>query len=120
MSDHQVIAQAYMATWNETDATKRQALLKQHWADTARYVDPLMSAHGAEQISGLVAAVHTRFPGFRFTLTGTPNGHGRYLRLSWSLGPAGAEPPVEGSDVVVLEDGRIAEVIGFIDRAPAV
>jgi hypothetical protein len=38
--------------------------------------------------------------------------------LSWSLGPEGAEPPIEGSDVVMVDDGRIRQVIGFIDRAP--
>ena len=118
MSDSMFVARAYIETWNETDAAKRQSLLKKHWADEATYVDPLMSADGSANISGLVDAVQQRFPGFRFKLTGTPNGHGRYVRLSWSLGPDGAEPPVEGSDVVVVDEGRIRQVIGFIDRAP--
>jgi hypothetical protein len=120
MSDPVCIARAYLETWNETDGTKRQSLLKKYWADEATYADPLMSADGSEKISGLVAAVHQRFPGFRFKLTGTPNGHGKYVRLSWSLGPDGTEPPIEGSDVVVVDEGHICEVIGFIDRAPTV
>jgi len=118
MSDPVFIARAYLETWNELDGAKRQALLKKHWADEATYVDPLMSADGSEKISDLVGAVHARFPAFQFKLTGTPNGHGKYVRLSWSLGPDGAEPPIEGSDVVVVEYGRICQVIGFIDRAP--
>ena len=77
-----------------------------------------MSGEGSEGVSGLVGAVHQRFPGFRFTMTGTPNGHGKYVRLSWSLGPPGTEPLIEGSDVVVVDEGRISQVIGFIDRAP--
>lgn len=119
ISDPTLIARAYLETWNETDGSKRLALLQRHWTDDATYVDPLMGAEGSEQISALVAAVHQRFPGFRFEAIGTPNGHGRYVRLSWSLGPAGTQPPIEGSDVVVLEEGRIRQVIGFIDRAPA-
>jgi hypothetical protein len=47
------------------------------------------------------------------------DGHGDYVRLSWTLGPAGDEPPIEGSDVVIIKDGRISQVIGFIDRATA-
>ena len=113
------IAKAYLETWNETDGAKRQSLLKKYWAEGATYVDPLMSADGSEGISGLFGAVHQRFPGFRFTLTGSPNGHGKYVRLSWSLGPPGAELPIEGSDVVVVDEWRISQVIGFIDRAPA-
>lgn len=119
MSDPMSIATAYLETWNETDGAKRQSLLQKYWADEATYVDPLMSADGPDGISDLVAAVHQRLPGFRITLTGTPNGHGKYVRLSWSLGLDGAEPPIEGSDVVMVGEGRISQVIGFIDRAPA-
>lgn len=119
MSNPATIARAYLDTWNETDAAKRLDLLTTHWTGDASYADPMMGAEGIAQISGLVGAVHERFPGFRFVLEGTPNGHGRYVRLAWSLGPEGAEPPIEGSDVVLLDEGRISQVIGFIDRAPA-
>lgn len=40
------------------------------------------------------------------------------MRLSWSLGPINVEPPIEGSDVVVVDDARSRQVIGFIDRVP--
>jgi hypothetical protein len=113
------IATAYLDTWNQRSAAQRQALLDRHWNDDARYVDPLMSGHGTTQIGGRMAAVQQRFPDYRFALLGKPDGHGDYVRLSWSLGPDAGEAPIEGSDVVRLRDGRIAEVIGFIDRAPA-
>jgi hypothetical protein len=113
------VAERYIATWNETDGERRQGLLDQHWAADAQYVDPLMRGDGPVQITGLIGAVHQRFPGFRFSLLGTPDGHGDYLRFRWSLGPAGAEAPIEGSDVLLLRGGRIAQVIGFIDKAPA-
>lgn len=117
--DAAAIATAYLQTWNETDADRRRAMLARHWTEDARYVDPLMSGAGHTQIDALVGAVHQRFPGFRFALLGTPDGHGEHVRLSWTLGPEGGEPPIEGSDVVRLEGGRIASVVGFIDRAPA-
>jgi hypothetical protein len=119
MSDPVTVARAYLDTWNETDDERRRSLLRQHWTNDACYADPLMRGEGEAHIAGLVAAVHQRFPGFRFRLLGTPSGHGEYVRLAWSLGPQGSEPPIEGSDVVVLQDGRIRQVIGFIDRAPA-
>lgn len=119
MPDASVIATTYLKTWNETDTARRRAILADHWTEDACYVDPLMSGAGHAQIDALVAAVHQRFPGFRFTLSGTPDGHGEHVRLSWTLGPDGAEAPIEGSDVVRLAGGRIASVVGFIDRAPA-
>ena len=119
MFDPKSVAQAYLETWNEPDEDLRRSLLSQHWTATATYVDPLMRAEGTQQIAGLVGAVQQRFPGFRFRPSGTPDGHGDYVRLSWTLGPFGGEPPIEGSDVVILRDGRISQVIGFLDRAPA-
>jgi len=119
MSDPLAIATRYLDTWNETDPERRRRRLAEGWTDDARYVDPLMSGRGAAEIDGLIGAVHARFPEFRFAVVGAPNGHGDHVRFSWSLGPAGAAPPIEGSDVVALRDGKIANVIGFLDRVPA-
>lgn len=113
------VAARYIASWNETDGERRQSLLDEHWTADAQYADPLMRGDGLVQVTGLIGAVHQRFPGFRFSLLGTPDGDGDYVRFRWSLGPAGVEAPVEGSDVLLLRDGRIARVIGFIDKAPA-
>ena len=119
MFDPTSVAQAYLETWNESDEDLRRSLLSKHWAATATYVDPLMHGEGTHQIASLVGAVHQRFPGYRFRPSGNADGHGDYVRLSWTLGPAEGEPPIEGSDVVILRDGRISQVIGFLDRAPA-
>jgi hypothetical protein len=114
MLDPKEIAERYIATWNETDAGKRSALLKDNWNGDASYVDPMAKVVGREDIGGLIGGVQQRFPGFRFA----PDGHGEYVRFSWSLGPAGSEAPIEGSDVLEIDDGRIARVIGFLDKVP--
>ena len=118
MSTPQIVADHYIAAWNESDGDRRMALLRQHWNPDAAYVDPMANVAGLGAISQLIGAVQERFPGFRFALTGRPDGHGQHVRFSWTLGPAGAEPPIEGSDVVSLTDDRIASVIGFLDRVP--
>ena len=40
------IVSAYLDTWNATDAPTRKALLDQHWATDATYVDPLAEVGG--------------------------------------------------------------------------
>jgi hypothetical protein len=119
MPDATTIARNYLQAWNETDPELRGRLLRKSWTSDARYVDPLMSGDGLEQVDGLIAGVHQRFPGSRFALVGQPDGHGEHVRFSWSLGPAGVAPPIEGSDVVELDGGRIRRVIGFLDKVPA-
>ena len=40
------------------------------------------------------------------------------MRFRWTYGPAGGAPPIEGSDVLMIENGKIAKVIGFLDKVP--
>ena len=116
--DATTIAQRYIAVWNEPDAARRLLLLEEGWTADARYVDPLMQASGHEQIGMLVGAVHQRYPGFRFALLGRPDGHGEHLRFCWTLGPAGAEDLIQGTDFARLEAGKLQSVTGFLDKVP--
>ena len=118
MRDAQTIAEDYIAFWNAAEPARREMFAK-GWRPDATYVDPIMRGAGAEEICLLVGGAQARFPGFRFRVMGTPNGHGDYVRFSWGLGPDGGAAPIEGSDVVKLKDGRIAEVIGYLDKIPA-
>lgn len=119
MTDAATIADRYIAVWNETDQAKRRRLLAQVWTEDGVYRDPLMAGAGHDQINALIAAVHERFPGFRFTLTGRPDGYGDQIRFSWELGPDGVDAIVKGTDFAVLEDGRLKNVVGFLDQVPA-
>lgn len=116
MSD---LLERYLATWNETDRDARRALLVEHWAGDATYTDPLVQAAGHDAIDATIAAVHAQFPGFVFAPGGLLDAHHDQARFTWTLGPAGAEAPIAGFDVVVTgADGRIATVLGFLDRVP--
>jgi hypothetical protein len=110
------IAHRYLATWNEADAARRRALVAALWSPQGRYADPLMSGQGHEDIAAMIEGARTQFPGLVFTPRGEPDGHGPFARFAWSLGPAGGAPVAGGTDVVRLdEEGRVLEVIGFLD-----
>jgi hypothetical protein len=120
MTDPRTLADRYLATWNEPDAARRAELLAALWAPDGRYADPLMSGTGPARIGTLIEAARAQFAGLAFSLRGTPDGHGDFARFSWSLGPAGGEAIAGGTDVARLDaQGRLAEVVGFIDFAPA-
>jgi SnoaL-like domain len=119
MTDPDIVARTYLQTWNETDKLRRNTWLEDKWTRDAVYVDPMASACGGEEISRLIGGVQERFADFSFALLGQPSGYGSFIRFSWSLGPKGAEPPIKGSDVVELRDGKISRVIGFLDQVPA-
>jgi hypothetical protein len=110
----------YLACWNETDATARRSLIDELWAEDATYTDPLADVRGRDQIDATIAAVQQQFPGFVFVPGTDVDAHHNRARFTWGLGPAGAEPVVEGFDVLVLDEaGRIEAVHGFLDRVPA-
>jgi hypothetical protein len=119
MTDAAQIADRYIAVWNETDQARRLALLTEGWAENATYVDPLMSGQGREHIGALIAAVHERFPGFRFKLDGRADGHHDKVRFSWALGPESEADMIKGTDFIVVEDGQLKSVAGFLDKVPA-
>jgi len=119
MTDVKTIAISYIDLWNERTPARRREILAANWAPNARYVDPLMSGDGHDGVDALIAGVQQRFPDFKFTLIGEPNGYGDHLRFSWGLGPDGADSPIKGTDYAVLSDGRIRSITGFLDQVPA-
>ena len=118
MTDVRKVADRYIDLWNERAPDRRREMLKQNWTDDAKYVDPLMSGDGRDGVDALIAGVQQRFPDFRFSLIGEPNGYGDHIRFSWGLGPDGADSPIKGTDFAVLADGRIRSITGFLDQVP--
>ena len=96
--------------------------------EAATYRDPVMASDSPAGIDAMLAGVQARFPGFvleRMSKVDAHNGPqggsgGSCVRFTWSLGPASGPPVVEGVDFRTLApDGRLASVVGFIDKAPA-
>jgi hypothetical protein len=120
MNKYHDIAARYLDAWNEADDTSRRNLIAATWTENARYVDPLMSGEQHEGLSAMIAAARAHFPGHRFSLAGTPDGHGDHLRFSWSLAPEGGAPVARGTDFATLDaEGRLMSVTGFLDQNAA-
>ena len=115
------LVESYLDTWNETDPNARRSAVASVWAEDARYVDPLTSVSGHDQISDLIGGVQQQAPGHVFRLVDDRvDSHHNVVRFSWELVPAsGGESLAIGFDVAVTEeDGRIGSVVGFLDKAP--
>src|ERR1700749_3943620 len=120
MSGFTQLAEQYIATWNETDPAARRTLIDEIWSADAQYIDPLASVTGHDQIDALIAAAQAQFAGMTFRLAGAVDAHHDQARFSWELGPAGTDAVVAGFDVVQRDaDGRLALVLGFLDKVPA-
>ena len=108
----------YLATWNETDAPKRAALIEASLAADLWYRDPLLEADGLEAYEGMIAAVQAQFPGLVMRRTSPVDGHRDLVRFNWALGEPGAEPVFAGLDVAKHDaDGKLHRIIGFAGEA---
>ncbi len=120
MSHIDELVQRYIASWNETDAGRRRAAIDQLYTERCGYTDPLAAVSGREGIDAFIAGVQKQFPGAVFTLASKVDAHHDQARFTWHAGPPGAAgPAVIGFDVALFEDGRIRQVYGFLDKAPA-
>lgn len=119
MQDVRTLITDYLDTFNETDADRRRSLLEALYTPDCTYTDPHVELQGAEQINGFIEQTQERFPGFTFTLGGPIDGHHNQARFQWHAGPADAPETYVGFDVIVAADGRIRNVYGFMDAAPA-
>ena len=118
----EALVERYLDTWNETDPAARRAAVADLFSEYGRYVDPLANVSGRTAIADLIDGVQQQVPGHVFRpLGGTVDAHHDIVRFSWELVPeTGGEAVAIGFDVAVTDsDGRIASVLGFLDKAPA-
>ena len=113
------VIDAYVATWNETDPARRRAGIARAWVERGSYRDPIMASDGHVALDAMLAGVQAKFPGFVLKRISKIDYHNEAVRFSWSLGPANGPSVVEGVDFCALApDGKLASVVGFIDKMP--
>ncbi|MEU7426039.1 nuclear transport factor 2 family protein [Streptomyces sp. NPDC040750] len=117
---HENAAARYFEAWNATESAALAKAVATAWTADGGYTDPLAEVRGHAEIAALIAAAHERFPGFVFRPLGAVDGHHDTARFGWELvNEADGSAPVAGFDVVTLdEEGRITQVLGFLDRVP--
>ncbi|MDF3069482.1 MAG: putative isomerase [Polyangiaceae bacterium] len=115
----QELVERYLDAWNLTDATHRRLALANLCTEDCQYTDPLADVRGPAGLDSVIAGARQQLPGFRFVLAGTVDAHHGQARFTWHAAPEGvSEPVVVGTDVIVVENGRIRTVLGFLDKVP--
>ena len=121
--DHDAIADvatAYLAAWNEPDASLRQALLQQCWSEDGVYVDPNVSLAGRAALDRHIAKVQSGRPGARLEFMSGIDAHHNLVRFLWRLVRADGTCGDTSIDFGELgPDGRLMKMVGFFGPAPA-
>jgi hypothetical protein len=119
METTQTLARAYIDCWNETDPRARRAAIGGIFAEKCSYIDPNVDVKGRDGIDGFIGAVQKQFAGVRFVLADGVDAHHAVGRFTWhAMAPGRPEPVAIGFDVIVTDEGRITQVVGFLDKVP--
>ncbi len=119
-SDITAVVERYMAAWNERDATLRESLLVQSWADDGVYVDPKVELFGRDALGRHIARVQETRPGAQLEFMSGVDVHHNVVRFLWRLVRADGTVGDNSVDFgEVCPDGRLVKIVGFFGEVPA-
>lgn len=96
--------------FNEADPQRRASVIAEVFSEDVVFTDPERVVRGRDELAEAVTALLAQGPGLVFAHDGPFRGVGDLGMRAWSLGPVGADPVLRGTDVVLVEDGRIAQL----------
>lgn len=102
-----------LGVFNERNESLRLPALTEIYAPDARFSDHDGVAIGTAAIDAKIRKLHARTPGFEF-VAGRFHEVQDLATVEWSYGPADADPVVNGTDVVIVRDGRIAALYVYL------
>jgi len=115
------VVEAYGASWNEPDESKRRELLDLSWADDGVFEDPRDRAEGREALLKLIAGFREAIQGASIVPTSGVDEHHGLIRFTWRIDDPQGKALLEGIDFGELApDGRIKRIVGFWGPPPAV
>ena len=115
MSNVNHLVDRYIAMWNETDLSRRRAIIAEIWTETASYRDPKLEAEGRDGIEAMVQKVQAAYPGHRFKLVSDVDVHHDRLRFTWEVGVEGGPMLARGTDFAVVTGEQLQSMTGFFD-----
>jgi len=112
---HELLNRALQEVFGEGDAARRRAAIKELFTDDCVVDVPQGVFVGRDVLDKLAGEVRATHPDFVYAPHGAPQALHSAGRLAWGSGPRGKEPVYTGSDVIVVRDGKIAALYGFLD-----
>jgi hypothetical protein len=137
--DPQVLTDRYVAVWNEPDATRRRAAVRELWTEDASHVlqapqdvrrtagdlgfgEAVFEARGHAELERRVARAHEEFvaPGtFTFRSRGNAERLRDVVKFTWEMVSGNGDVAGVGLEVFLLApDGRVRTDYQFIEAAP--
>ena len=101
--------------FGQADASKRKAAIAELYAEDSVIILPHGRFEGHDALDRIAGELRSGHPAFVYTPHSRPQATGNAGRLAWGSGLPGQPPAYTGLDVIVERNGKIAELIVFLD-----
>ena len=112
---HELLHRMLQDVFGEGDAARRRAAIKELYTDDCVVDVPQGVFVGHDALDKLAGDVRATHPDFVYAPHGAPQALHNAGRLAWGSGPRGKKPDYTGEDVIIVRDGKIAALYGFLD-----
>lgn len=109
------IIEQHFAIWSERNAEIRASEISKVYTKDIEIIDPHSVAHGYKEAQELITNLQAKFPQRSFSLRKAIEEHHNVARLFWQFGTPEQPDQVTGQDVLILENGKIRQLLIFID-----
>jgi hypothetical protein len=111
------LAARYLACRNETDATRRQTLIGELWAENGTLISEHGEVRGRDELAGALAAMQRSHAAENIAVSAADRSqhHHNVAHIGWQVAPRDGGAPITAASALLIfdEDGRIASAYEF-------
>ncbi len=110
----QLMTRSLLDVFNERDPERRVAVISAVYSPDIIFYEPEEAIEGPAALDRKVQQMLDGAPGWVFRPAGEVSANHNLGRLTWHFGPDGEPPVVTGTDVAIIDNGRIRSLYVFI------
>jgi hypothetical protein len=107
-----------LGVFDERDASKRATAVDDTYAEDIIWYEPDGVIQGRAALNARAFELQTRSPGFKFRADGIMSVSQNMGALRWYFGPEDKPDMIRGTDVIIVEGGKVKALWTTIDNAP--
>ena len=106
------------AVFDERDASKRVTAVQDTYAEDIIWYEPDRVIEGRAALNARASELQTQSPGFKFRADGVMSVTQNMGVLRWYYGPDDKPDMVRGTDVIIVEGGKVKALWTAVDATP--
>ena len=107
-----------LKVFDERDASKRAATVEDTYTEDVIWYEPDRVIQGRAALNARASELQTQFPGFNFRADGIMSVSQNVGVLRWHFGPEDKPDMLRGTDVMIVEGGKVKALWTTADKAP--